>query len=100
MQITAGKKPGSNVLTLQVNFLGSNIHGPSAQNTGSGIYTTQGAINYYHNVSTKAGGKLIVGELPVHPKKLSAPTEWNKYVDEHGSDYPIGETKFKAYMVY
>jgi len=88
----------SRAKSLQVNFLGSNVHGPKPQNTGSGIYTTQGAINYYHNVSNREVGKLVIGELPIHPMKLSTPIEWNNYTEENGQDYPLGKTQFKAFI--
>ena len=86
----------SRAKALQVNFIGSNIHGPLPQNTGSGVYTTEGAINYYHNVSQNAGGKLVVGELPIHPNKLFIPIQWNQYVNENGADYPFGGTQFQT----
>ena len=47
-------------------------------------------------MSKDSGGKLLVAELPVHPNKLKTPIEWNKYVNENGSDYPLGETKFES----
>ena len=47
-------------------------------------------------MSIHSGGKLLVAELPVHPNKLKAPIEWNKYVNENGFDYPLGERKFQS----
>ena len=81
---------------LQVNWLGSNYHEPEVANSGSGIYTTEGTISYYHNISEHSKGKLLVAELPVHPKKLQDPIKWNEFVDEHGSKFPLGTTEFQS----
>ena len=79
--------------------MGSNYHNPSAANSGSGIFTTEGTVNYYHNVSTNSKGKLVVAEVPVQPNKLKAQISWNKYVDEHGNKFPSGTTKFES-LIY
>ena len=82
-----------------MNWLGSNFHNPEAANSGSGIFTTEGTISYYHNVSEYSKGKLVVAELPVHPSKLNTPIKWNKFADENGSKYPLGTTKFQS-LIY
>ena len=50
-------------------------------------------------MSANSGGKLVVAELPIHPNKLKAPIQWNKYVDENGSKYPLGATTFQS-LIY
>ena len=47
-------------------------------------------------MSKYSGGKLLVAELPVHPNKLETPIDWSKFVDENGSNYPLGETTFES----
>merc|ERR1711963_228439 len=54
---------------LQVNFIASNFHDATSNNSGSGLYTTESTIAYYHNISSSSEGKLIVAELPVRPAK-------------------------------
>ena len=79
--------------------MGSNYHNPSAANSGSGIFTTEGTVNYYHNVSANSKGKLVVAEVPVHPNKLKAQISWNKYFDENGNKFPSGITEFES-LIY
>lgn len=86
-------------LLWQINWLGSNYHNPSAANSGSGIFTTEGTVNYYHNVSSSSKGKLVVAEVPVHPNKLTTPVSWSKYVEENGSKFPVGVTEFES-LIY
>ena len=33
---------------FQINWVGSNFHNPSRANSGSGLFTTEGVIDYYH----------------------------------------------------
>ena len=84
---------------MQINWIGSNYHNPAAANSGSGIFTTEGTISYYHNVTKNSKGKLLVAELPVHPNKLPAPIKWNEYVNNNGAKYPLGETRFQS-LIY
>ena len=84
---------------MQINWIGSNFHNPAAANSGSGIFTTEGTISYYHNVTKNSKGKLLVAELPVHPNKLPTPIKWNEYVNNNGAKYPLGETRFQS-LIY
>ena len=84
---------------MQINWIGSNYHNPAAANSGSGIFTTEGTISYYHNVTKDSRGKLLVAELPVHPNKLPVPIKWNEYVNNNGARYPFGETRFQS-LIY
>ncbi|EDO35528.1 predicted protein [Nematostella vectensis] len=52
---------------IGVNFLAANTHVPSFANTGSGIYSSSGAREYYRSFS--ASGKLLIASLPKSPKK-------------------------------
>lgn len=51
--------------TYGVNFLAANIHKPLLGDHGSGIYTKNGAADYYYNNSIFSGGKLLVKTIPV-----------------------------------
>merc|ERR1712223_134282 len=84
---------------LQINWLGSNYHNPSAANSGSGIFTTEGTVNYYHNVSASSKGKLVVAEVPVHTNKLTTQVSWSKYVEENASKFQVGVTEFES-LIY
>jgi len=79
---------------LQINWVGSNFHNPSKANSGSGLFTTEGVIDYYHDVSLNSGGKLVTAELPVHPNKLKTQINWNNYYDLNEADYPVDGLKF------
>ena len=76
--------------------MGSNYHNATEANSGSGIYTTEGTVVYYHNVSLNSGGKLLVAELPIHPTKLEQQIDWSKYAKENEASYPLGETYFDS----
>ena len=58
------------------------------------MFTTEGVIDYYHDVSLNSGGKLVTAELPVHPNKLKTPINWNNYYDLNEADYPVDGVKF------
>ena len=58
------------------------------------MFTTEGVIDYYHDVSLNSGGKLVTAELPVHPNKLKTPINWNNYYDLNEADYPVDGLKF------
>ena len=79
--------------------MGANLHIAAGASSGSGIYTTEGTVAYYHNVSVNSGGKLLVAELPVHPTKLEQQIEWSKYAKENEASYPSGETSFQS-LIY
>ena len=68
-------------------------------NSGSGLYTTEGTVTYYHNVSVNSPGKLLVASLPIHPTKLETPIEWSKYANENADNVPVGETEFES-LIY
>ena len=34
-----------------------------------GLYSSDGAVAYYHNVSEGATGKLLLADLDIHPRK-------------------------------
>lgn len=51
---------------MEVNFLGANTHVPMFLNTGSGIYSPNGARKYYRSMS--ANGSLSIASLPINPK--------------------------------
>ena len=55
---------------LQVNLLSANTHHPEGWRSGSGIYSTDGPLAYYHNVSHGSGGKLLVEDLNIKPSKV------------------------------
>lgn len=79
---------------FQINWVGSNFHNPSRANSGSGLFTTEGVIDYYHNVSLNSGGKLVTAELPVHPNKLKTQINWNDYYDLNEADYSVDGLNF------
>ena len=58
------------------------------------MFTTEGVIDYYHDVSLNSGGKLVTAELPVHPNKLKTQINWNNYYDLNEADYPVDGLKF------
>ena len=62
---------GSWARGMQVNFLAANSHVPEYLNTGSGIYSPNGAKNYYRSLS--ANGSLSIASLSKTPK--SSPAE-------------------------
>ena len=51
--------------TLQVNLIASNLHDAMYNNSGSGIFTTEGTIDYHHDISISSEGKLIVSDIPI-----------------------------------
>ena len=55
---------------LQVNLLAANTHEAASWSSGSGIYSSRGHLAYYHNVSSKSGGKLIIADLEISPSKV------------------------------
>lgn len=52
---------------MQVNFLAANSHVPQYLNTGSGIYTPNGAKAFYRSLS--ANGSLTIASLAKKPKR-------------------------------
>ena len=53
-------------------------------------------MSYYHDVSMKSTGKLVLAELPVNPQKLDYEVQWSKYYQDNGDNFPVGETKFHS----
>ena len=82
--------------TLQVNLIASNVHDAMRNNSGSGIFTTEGAIDYHHDVSKNSKGKLIVAEIPVKPTKFELETKWNDYYIANAFQFPFGKTTFQS----
>ena len=81
---------------IQINWIGANYHNATASNSGSGIFTTNGTMSYYHDVSMKSTGKLVLAALPVHPQKLDYEVQWRKYYENNGDNFPVGEKKFHS----
>ena len=59
----------------QVNLLAANTHEAASWSSGSGIYSSRGHLAYYHNVSSKSGGKLIIADLEISPSKVGC--QWS-----------------------
>ena len=84
---------------LQINWLGSNYHNATSANSGSGVFTTEGTVSYYHDVTENSGGKLITAELPVHPNKLKTQINWNEYYQQHSDGFSVDGLNFFS-MIY
>ena len=84
---------------LQINWLGSNYHNATSANSGSGLFTTEGTVSYYHDVTENSGGKLITAELPVHPNKLKTQINWNEYYQQHSDGFSVDGLNFFS-MIY
>ena len=57
---------------MRVNYLASNTHVPFLLNTGSGLYSTNGARKFYRSLTSK--GALLIASLPVSPRNTSRNT--------------------------
>ncbi|XP_061163464.1 pantetheinase-like [Saccostrea echinata] len=66
-----------------VNFLSANMHIPQDRFLGSGIYSPEGARTYYYNNSVSSGGKLLVSDLNILPRK----SPWNTISLNNGETY-------------
>lgn len=56
---------------MEVNILAANIHRPIDQFHGSGIYTPNGALNFYYNSVQQDSGRLLVSDIDVIRKPYS-----------------------------
>ncbi len=79
---------------LQINWLAANYHDTYYANTGSGLYTTEGTLEWYANISQFSGGKLLVSDMPVKPTKFKV--DWAEYATENMDSYSDEGTKFQG----
>ncbi|XP_061479845.1 pantetheinase-like [Rhineura floridana] len=66
---------------MRVNFLAANIHKPSLDLTGSGIFTPEGAKVYHFDMETQ-NGKLLLAEINARPRlspTYPPPVNWTLY---------------------
>ncbi|XP_016850521.2 pantetheinase [Anolis carolinensis] len=66
---------------MRVNFLAANIHRPSLNMTGSGIYGPDGSRTYHYDLKT-LNGRLLVAELDSQPSRSPSylpSLNWNLY---------------------
>ncbi|XP_053143685.1 pantetheinase-like isoform X2 [Hemicordylus capensis] len=66
---------------MRVNFLSANIHKPSLDITGSGIFAPDGPKVYHYDMKTQKG-KLLLTELDIHPRlspTYPPPVNWSVY---------------------
>ncbi|XP_043930213.1 biotinidase-like [Protopterus annectens] len=91
---------------FSINLLAPNIHSPSMEMTGSGIYTPVKSV-YYHNM-TNAEGKLIVAHVPVTAsqshqlhsgefcklKKAEHDCPFHRYIDKESFVFTEGEEDY------
>ncbi|XP_077208668.1 pantetheinase-like [Paroedura picta] len=78
---------------MRVNLLSANIHKPSLDLTGSGIFTPNGAKIYHFDMETPKG-RLLVAEVDAHPHQ--SPTyppsvNWSLYASNPKHFFPQAE---------
>ncbi|XP_017518149.2 pantetheinase [Manis javanica] len=82
---------------MRVNFLASNLHNPSMNMTGSGIYAPDSPREFTYNMKTKEG-KLLLSQLDAHPCH-AAGVNWNSYAS--GIEAPsTGNQEFKGTVFF
>ena len=56
--------------SVQINLLSANTHNSSGWRSGSGLYSSEGALAYYHDTAEAAGGRLLIADLDIKPAKV------------------------------
>ena len=82
---------------LQVNLLAANTHDAAGWSTGSGIYTPSGHVAYYHDLAQGSGGKLLVADLDIKPKKQEI--NWSGFANENVDNFEASQGLFSE-VVY
>jgi len=82
---------------LQVNLLAANTHESEGWSTGSGIYTPDGHVAYYHDLSQGSGGKLLVADLDIKPVKREI--NWSGFANENVDNFETSQDQFSE-IVY
>jgi len=70
---------------LQVNLLAANTHSAEGWSSGSGIYTPNGHVAYYHDLSQGSGGKLLVTDLDIKPDKMEI--DWSGFAGDNVDNF-------------
>ena len=56
--------------SVQINLLSANTHNSSGWRSGSGLYSSDGALASYHDPAEAAGGRLLIADLDIKPAKV------------------------------
>ncbi|XP_054852058.1 pantetheinase-like [Eublepharis macularius] len=78
---------------MRVNLLSANIHRPSLDLTGSGIFTPNGAKIYHFDMKTQKG-RLLIAEIdacPRHSSTYPPPINWSLYASDPKHFFPQAE---------
>ena len=59
------------LVSVQINLLSANTHNSSGWRSGSGLYSSEGALAYYHDTTEAAGGRLLIADLDIKPAKVA-----------------------------
>ena len=81
----------------QINFLAANRNFPTKNQTGSGIYTTNGTIASWTSPSLPST-HLTVADVPVVP--LTYLVDWPSYVDKIGPTIAANNDTFEMEMFF
>jgi len=82
---------------LQVNVLSANVLDAPKWNSGSGIYSSNGHLVYYHDLSPQSSGALMIADLDIKPQKRTV--NWSQYATENADNFPSSEDMFQE-IVY
>nr|XP_001102153.2 pantetheinase [Macaca mulatta] len=82
---------------MRVNFLASNIHYPSKNMTGSGIYAPSSSRAFHYDMKTEEG-KLLLSQLESHPSH-SVVVNWTSYASSIEPLSP-GNQEFKGTVFF